>query len=171
MRRLSLRCILFHHVIASARHRVHTTLRPMTCAAKKDGEQVVVRHADASGGDIIENQHEEDRLRYIHVGKRGSEATSEEQSDEWRETERLEHEAPNTSASSDPCVALENLESGEIQRRPGSVLVRKSGHVDDDVRIYALDAFPRDGCTKESLHRRSVGKVSRRRCRRSQEVN
>ena len=27
------------------------------------------------------------------------------------------------------------------QDRPGSVLVQKSGHVDDDVQIYALDAF------------------------------
>ena len=31
--------------------------------------------------------------------------------------------------------------SGEIQSRLGSVLVQKSGHVDDDVRISALDAF------------------------------
>ena len=36
----------------------------------RDDEQVAVRHADASGGDIIENQHEEDRMRDIHVGKR-----------------------------------------------------------------------------------------------------
>ena len=33
-------------------------------------EQVAVRHADASGGDIRENQHEEDRMRDIHIGKR-----------------------------------------------------------------------------------------------------
>ena len=33
-------------------------------------EQVAVRHADASGGDIIENQHEEDRMRDIHVCKK-----------------------------------------------------------------------------------------------------
>ena len=31
-------------------------------------EQLAVRHADASGGDIRENQHEEDRMRDIHVG-------------------------------------------------------------------------------------------------------
>ena len=31
-------------------------------------EQVAVRHADASGGDIRENQHEEDRMRDIQVG-------------------------------------------------------------------------------------------------------
>ena len=45
----------------------------------RDDEQMVVRHADASGGDITENQHEENRMRDIHVGKRGSEAASEEQ--------------------------------------------------------------------------------------------
>ena len=32
--------------------------------------QVAVRRADASGGDIRGNQHEEDRMRDIHVGKK-----------------------------------------------------------------------------------------------------
>ena len=36
----------------------------------RDDEQVAVRHADASGGDIIENQHEENRMRDNHIGKR-----------------------------------------------------------------------------------------------------
>ena len=36
---------------------------------EKDDEQVAVRHADASGGDIRENQHQEDRLRDIDVAK------------------------------------------------------------------------------------------------------
>ena len=107
----------------------------------KNDEQVSVRHVDASGGDIVENLHEEKRMRGIRVNNRGSGATSEEQLDEWRKTERLEHEAPNTSASSDPCVGLEHPVSGEIQSRPGSVLVQKSRRVDDDVRISALDAF------------------------------
>ena len=49
-------------------------------------EQVAVRHADASGGDIGENQHEEDRMRDIHVGKRGSEAAGDEQPDKLRKT-------------------------------------------------------------------------------------
>ena len=31
--------------------------------------------------------------------------------------------------------------SCEIRSRPGSVLVQKSGRVDDDMRITALDAF------------------------------
>ena len=66
---------------------------------------------------------------------------SEEQSGKWRKTERLEHEAPNASASSDPCVAPEYPAGCEIQSRPGSVPVQKSGHIDDDVRISSLDAF------------------------------
>ena len=45
----------------------------------RDDEQMAVRHADACGGDITENQHEEKIMRDIHVGKRGSEAASEEQ--------------------------------------------------------------------------------------------
>ena len=76
-------------------------------------------HADASGGYIIENQHEEKIMRNIQVSKRGSGATGEEQSDKRKNTERLEHEAPNASASSDPCVALEYLVSGETQKSAG----------------------------------------------------
>ena len=34
---------------------------------KRDDEQAAVRHADASGGYITENQHEEDRMRDIQV--------------------------------------------------------------------------------------------------------
>ena len=36
----------------------------------RDEEQMAVRHADASGGDITENQHEENVMRDIHVGNR-----------------------------------------------------------------------------------------------------
>ena len=68
----------------------------------KYDEQVAVRHADASGGDIKEKQHEEKRKRDIQVNERGSEATNEEQADEGRKMVRFEQEAPNTSASSDP---------------------------------------------------------------------
>ena len=107
----------------------------------RDDEQMVVRHADASGSDVRENQHEEDRMRGILVGKRGSEAAGEEQPDKLRKTVRFEQEASSASASSDPTVALEYPASGETQSRRGSVLVQKSGHVDDDVQISALDAF------------------------------
>ena len=55
----------------------------------RDDEQAAVRHADASGGDIRENQHEEDRMRDNHIGKRGSEAASEEQPDKLRKTVRF----------------------------------------------------------------------------------
>ena len=99
-----------------------------------------VEHADASGGDIRENQHEEDRMRDIHVGKRGPQAAGEEQPDRLRKTVRFDQEASSASASSGPTVALEYPASGQTQSRPGSVLVPKSGHVDDDVQISALDA-------------------------------
>ena len=61
---------------------------PMEPGNKND-DQVAVRHADAPGRCIIENQHEEKRIRGIRVYKRGSEATSEEQLDAWRKTGRL----------------------------------------------------------------------------------
>ena len=107
----------------------------------KDDEQMAVRHADASGGDITEHQRDENRMRDIHVGKRGSEAASEEQLDKLGKTVRFEQEASSALASSDPVVPLEYLASGETQDRPNSVLVRKSGHVDDDIQISALDVF------------------------------
>ena len=107
----------------------------------RDDEQMAVRHANTSGGEITENQHEENRVRDIHVSKRGSEAASEDQPDKSRKTVRFEQESSSAAASSDPLVALEYLASGETQDRPGSVLVQKSGHVDDDVPICALDAF------------------------------
>ena len=97
-------------------------------------------------------------MRGIRVNKRGAGATSEEQLDEWRKTERLEHEAPNTSASSDPCVAQKYHVICQIQSRPGSVLVQKSGHVDDDMRITALDAF----YGKDGRRSRYIGEVLER---------
>ena len=56
----------------------------------RDDEQVAVRQADASGGNIRKNQHEVDRMRDIHIGKRGSEAAGEEQLDKLRKTVRFE---------------------------------------------------------------------------------
>ena len=99
-------------------------------------EQVAVRHADASGGDIRENEHEEDRMRDIHVGKRGSEAAGEEQPDKLRKTVRFEQEAPNTSSASSTNVSIECLAIGLE-----SVLVQNSVHVDNDIRVSALDMF------------------------------
>ena len=42
------------------------------------------RHAVASGED--EREHDENRMRDIHIGKRGSETAHEEQPDELRKT-------------------------------------------------------------------------------------
>ena len=70
-------------------------------------EQKEVRHADASGGDFIENQHEENRMRDVHIGKRGSETADEEQPDKLRKTVRFEQEAPKTSSSSTTHVSLD----------------------------------------------------------------
>ena len=122
----------------------------------RDDEQVAVRHADAFSGDIRENQREEDRVRDIHTGKRGSEAAGEEQPDKLRKTVRFEQEASSAAASSDPTVTLKYSASGETQSRQGSVLVQKSGHVDDDVQISALDAFYEMGGRKS----RYIGAVN-----------
>ena len=54
-----------------------------------DDEQVAVRHAGASGGVVRETQHEEDRVRDVHIGKRGSEAAGEEQRYKLRNTVRF----------------------------------------------------------------------------------
>ena len=80
-------------------------------------------------------------MRDIHVGKRGSEAASEEQLDKLRKTVRFEQEASSAASSSDPVLPLEYPASGETQDLLGSVLVQKSGHVDDDAQISALDVF------------------------------
>ena len=103
-------------------------------------EQVAVRHVDASGGDISTKKTESETS---NIGKRGSEAAGEEQPDKLRKTVRFEQEASSSSAaaSSNPTVTLDNPASGETQSRPGSVHVQKSGHVDDDIQISALDAF------------------------------
>ena len=53
----------------------------------------------------------------------------------------FEQEAPNTSASSNPYVALEHPMRRETPSRPGSVLVQKLCHVEDDEHISALDVF------------------------------
>ena len=95
------------------------------------------------------------RERDIQVNERRSEATNEEQTDEGRNMVRFEQEAPNTSASSDPNVALEHPVFDETPSRPGSVLVQMSGHVDDDVQISALDAF----CEIEGGKSRYIGEV------------
>ena len=103
----------------------------------RDDEQVTVRHTDASDGDIRENQHEEDRMRDIHIDKRGSEAAVEEQPDKLKKTVRFEQEASRASASSDPIVPLEYPASGETQSRLGPYLCRSQ------VMLMTTYKFPR----------------------------
>ena len=67
----------------------------------RDDEEVAVRHADASAGDIRENPAQPDKLR---------------------KTVRFEQEASSASASLHPTVTLEYPASGATQSRPGSVL-------------------------------------------------
>ena len=48
-------------------------------------------------------------------------------------------------------------------------VVRDKTDQSDDIHISALDSFYHMDGTKESLQKKSVGLVSRRRCQRSQE--
>ena len=109
----------------------------------KDDEQVAVRHADASGGDIRENP-----------ARRGQ----HERHPRWdklRKTVRFEQEAPNASISSDPYITLEHHVRYETPCRLGSVLVQKLCHVEDDERISALDIFHE----KDGRENRCIGEV------------
>ena len=102
-------------------------------------KQMADRHAVASGSE--EEQHEENIMIDIQIGKRGSETANEEQPDKWTKTVRFEQEAPNTSSPSFMYVSLEYPASGERPQRPEPVHVRNSSHVDDDIQISALDVF------------------------------
>ena len=87
----------------------------------------------------------------IHTSKE-DQRHHEEQPDKLRKTLQSEQEAPNTSSSSTMPntsssltmhVSLEYLARSERQDRTEPVLVQKSGHVDDDILISALDVFTR----------------------------
>ena len=84
-------------------------------------EHISDRHAVACGED--EKQHEENIMRDIHIGERGSETGNEEQPDKLRKTTGFEQEAPNISSSSTMHVSLEHLASREKQDRPEPVLL------------------------------------------------
>ena len=77
-------------------------------------EQMADRHAVASGED--EKQQDENIMRDIHIGKRGSETANEEQPDKLRKRVRFEQEIPKTSSSSATHVSPKHLASGERQR-------------------------------------------------------
>ena len=71
---------------------------------------------------------------------------------------RFEQEAPKTSTSSDPYVALGHHVRDETPRRPGSVLVQKFCHVEYDEHMSALDVFyEKDGRENRCLGEVSVG--------------
>ena len=59
---------------------------------------------------VTSEKDEEDGMRDIHIGKRGSEAAGEEQSDKLWKTVRFEQEASSAASSSDPTVALGYVE-------------------------------------------------------------
>ena len=73
----------------------------------------------------------------MHIGERGSETANEAQPDKLSKTVRFEQEAPNPSSS----TLHVSLASGERQDRPEPVLLKNSGHVDDDMQISASDTF------------------------------
>ena len=102
-------------------------------------EYMADRQAVASGEE--ERQHDENIMRDIHIGKRGSETANKEQADILRTTGRIEQDTPNTESSSSMHVFVECLASGKRQDRPEPVFVQNSGHVDDDMQISALDIF------------------------------
>ena len=100
-------------------------------------EQMADRHAVASGEE--EKQHEENRMRDVHIGKRGPETANEEQ---------IEEDSTIRARSSKyivvlihACVYSISCMCGKKQDRPEPVLVQNSGHVDDDIHISALDVF------------------------------
>ena len=83
------------------------------------------------------------------LAKEDPEAVGEEQ------PVRFEQESPSAATSSDPTALLGYPASGETQDRPRSVLVKKSGHVDDDVQFSAFDAF----CEMDGRKSRDIGEV------------
>ena len=119
-----------------------------------DEEQKADRLAVASVGE--EKQHEENTMRDVHIGKRGSETANEAL--QYDSSKKLQiHRRPQ------PRMCLL-----DILRVVRNKIGRSPVHV-DDIHISAFGCIPRDGWTRESLHQRSVGLVSRRRCQRSQE--
>ena len=57
--------------------------------------------------------------RPTEINERGSKTTNEEQTDKWRKTVRIEQEALNTAASSDPYVAMEHPVRDETPKSDG----------------------------------------------------
>ena len=107
-------------------------------------------------------------MRDIHVGKRGSEAAGEEQPDKLRNTVRFEQRLRVQQRLPIQLLLWNILRVVRHKIGRGPFLCRSQVML---VTTYKFrgGTIPRDGWTKESLHLRSVGLVSVRRCRRSQE--
>ena len=108
---------------------------------------MAVRHADASGGCIIENQHEEKRMSGTWVNKRGSGATSEEQLDKMEEDWTIGvWSSEYISVFGLMCCPGTSSEWWDTKSAGVRTCAGVSGRVDDDVRISALDAlYEKDG--------------------------
>ena len=73
------------------------------------------RHAVASGED--EKRHDENTMKDIHFGKRGSETANVEQLDTWRSIVRFEQDAPNAGGSRCYVVFGNKKREGRVVRR------------------------------------------------------
>ena len=69
------------------------------------------RQGVASGED---ESQDENRIRDIHIGKRGQETANEEQPDKLRKTARFELDAPSTSSSSSVRAAADTGSDGGV---------------------------------------------------------
>ena len=131
----------------------------------RDDEQMAVRHADASGGDIIQSQHEENRMRDIHVGKRRSEAAIWQFKEDitiWARISECISVFRPTSCSEISCEWCDAKSAGvRICAEVRSWRWRRTH--------FCVGSVLRDGWKKESLQWRHVGLVSRRRWWRFQE--
>ena len=124
-------------------------------------EQMADRHAVASGKD--ERQHDDDIMRDIHIGKGGSETACEEQPDKLRKTVRFEQEVPSSSSSSTIHVSLEYLARRDKTDQSGFSC--RNQIMWTMTNKFCVACGLRYGWTKEPLHQRSVGLLSRRICR------
>ena len=77
--------------------------------------------AVASGKD--ETQHDEGRMRLIHIGQKGSGTAHEEQPDKLRNSLHLEQEATNSASYSTMRVSLQDCASGERHDRTELVVL------------------------------------------------
>ena len=105
----------------------------------RNGEQMADRHAVASGEN--EREHDENGMVEINIGKRGLETAHEEQPDNLRNTVQPEHATSSSTSTSSKRVSLEYLASGEKKDQTELVLEQRSGHLENDIQMSALEVF------------------------------